>query len=67
MGAIDTRVPINYELNNLKYNKNLELFIQNKINNKEPVHNLKEKEWKKSLIIAIAYLLKRKYQKFLLN
>ena len=67
MGAIDTRVPINYELNNLKYNKNLELFIQNKINNKEPVHNLKEKAWKKSLIIAIAYLLKREISKIFIK
>ena len=67
MGAIDTRVPINYELNNVKCNKNLELFIQNKINNKEPVHNLKEKAWKKSLIIAIAYLLKREISKIFIK
>lgn len=67
MGAIDTRKPINYELNNVKCNKSIDLFIQNKINNKQPIYNFQEKSWNKSLIFALGYLLKREVSEILIK
>ena len=58
-GSIDTRKQFDFELNNFTNDKSLDLFIQNKINNKQPIHNLQEKLWNKSFILAIVYLLQR--------
>lgn len=65
IGEIDNRYPIKYDLNEIKCSDNLKFFIKNKIENKQPIYNIKERAWKKSIIVALCYLFKKEISKAL--